>query len=101
MIGEWVCGQGGFRSSVPICCTVMHDSSNRTDPATGDKAPRSFVDADGIRWHVSERQIDDYDRRSGMSLIFASEGAVRRVRNFPADWNSLSDQELIALSWKS
>jgi hypothetical protein len=59
------------------------------------------VDADGVHWHAYERQVDDYDRRSGMSLIFASEAAVRRVRNFPADWRTLSDAELLALSWKS
>lgn len=78
----------------------MHDPNNRTDAATGSRPPRSFVDADGVRWQVYERQVNDYDRRSGISLIFASEGAVRRVRNFPADWDTLSDQDLLAVSWK-
>ena len=42
-----------------------------------------------------------FDRRSGMSLVFSSEGAMRRVRNYPADWMDLSDEELIALSWNA
>ena len=100
-MGNVVSRCSGFRTRGRISCTVMHDARDRTDPAIGTNAPRSFVDAEGVRWRVYERQVDDYDRRSGMSLIFASEGAVRRVRNFPADWSSLSDQALIALSWKS
>lgn len=62
---------------------------------------RVFVDAEGTRWQVSERPFADYDRRRGLSLIFASDAAVRRVREYPDDWSSLSDEELIALSWKS
>jgi hypothetical protein len=80
-----------------------------TEPTDGD-APsrvkaaepvRVFVDADGIRWQVSERPFADYDRRRGLSLIFASDAAVRRVREYPADWFILSDDELGALSWKA
>jgi hypothetical protein len=36
-----------------------------------------------------------------MSLIFASESAVRRVRDYPADWMELSDDDLLALSWRA
>jgi hypothetical protein len=57
------------------------------------------MDAEGARWHVYEQAVSDYDRRRGSSLIFASEAAVRRVRLFPADWQSLSDEELLRLSW--
>jgi hypothetical protein len=62
---------------------------------------RVFVDADGTRWHVAERPFADYDRRRGQSLIFASESAVRRVRDYPANWFDLSDEELSALSWNA
>ena len=62
---------------------------------------RTFVDADGIRWRVYEQAFADYDRRRGMSLIFASEGAVRRVRDYPPDWATISDAALAALSWKA
>lgn len=54
-----------------------------------------------MHWHVYERAFADYDRRRGPSLVFFSEGAVRRVRDYPADWIELSDEDLIALSWKA
>jgi hypothetical protein len=64
-------------------------------------APRVFVDVDGVRWHVHEQPFSEYDRRKGRSLIFASEGAVRRVRDYPEDWMSLTDDALADLSWKA
>jgi hypothetical protein len=81
----------------------MSDSTESGPPANAGKAlaqVRSFVDADGIRWQVTERPFADYDRRRGLSLIFSSDGAVRRVREYPANWFSLSDEELFELSWK-
>ena len=59
---------------------------------------RTFSAADGTFWDVREVKNPDYDRRGGSSLIFESVGAVRRVRNFPADWTTLSDAALDALS---
>lgn len=82
----------------------MSDFSKSGSPprTAGEEAPvRMFVDREGTRWQVSERPFADYDRRRGVSLIFASDGAVRRVREYPADWMSLSDDELLALSWKA
>ncbi len=67
--------------------------------ATGDRE-RVFVDDDGVRWVVKELSFSDYDRRRGRSLIFASEGAVRRVRDYPVDWFELSAADLAKLSWK-
>jgi hypothetical protein len=60
---------------------------------------RKVVDSDGGHWHVYEQAFGDYDRRIGRSLIFNSEFAVRRVRNFPDDWLELSDLDLMELSW--
>ena len=76
---------------------------NRTNSATGNNTPsgRTFIDAEGARWVVYEQSFADYDRRSGMSLIFSSESVVRRVRNYPANWHELSDEELLALSWNA
>jgi hypothetical protein len=71
------------------------------DDRVDSPAARTFMDADGTRWRVYEQAFGDYDRRSGMSLIFASEAAVRRVRDFPSEWPQLTDEELLALSWKS
>ena len=75
------------------------DDSSPVRSRTTEGPSRVFFAADGTRWHVSERPYADYDRRRGPSLIFASDFAVRRVRDFPADWHTLSDEELLALSW--
>jgi hypothetical protein len=81
----------------------MAGPPNRTDAPADSNVPfmRTFVDHEGARWRVFEQSFSNYDRRSGMSLIFASEGAVRRVRNYPPNWLDLSDEELILLSWKA
>lgn len=83
----------------------MSDSSESPHPATRAREPSGpmcvFVDAEGMRWQVSERPFSDYDRRRGLSLIFASDSAVRRVREYPDNWHALSDAELAALSWKA
>ena len=54
---------------------------------------------DGEPWLVYELPASTFDRRSSPSLIFESESTVRRVRAYPADWRSLSDEDLFALSW--
>jgi hypothetical protein len=81
----------------------MQGKDDRVDSSTENEAAasRTFLDVEGTHWRVYEQAFGDYDRRSGMSLIFASEAAVRRVRDFPPDWAELSDEELLALSWKS
>lgn len=81
----------------------MSESSKPSEPACAEGAverERVFVDDDGTRWQVKEMPFSLYDRRRGRSLIFWSEGAVRRVRDFPADWHELSDADLARLSWK-
>ncbi len=62
---------------------------------------RTYLDADGAHWHVFEQPFADYDRRTGLSLIFSSDSAVRRVRDYPDTWRMMSDAELAVLSWKS
>lgn len=74
------------------------------DPAAAEpgelvRRERAFVDADGNAWTVSEQPFSAYDRRQGRSLIFESDLAVRRVRNYPDDWIALSDAALLRLSW--
>ena len=53
---------------------------------------------DGVLWLVYEF-VQSLDRRQSPSLIFESDSTVRRVRNYPATWRALSDDQLIALSW--
>jgi len=81
----------------------MQGPTNRLDPGAASDTPRerTFLDVDGARWRVFEQPFADYDRRAGLSLIFSSDSAVRRVRDYPVDWFTLSDVELVALSWKS
>ncbi len=81
----------------------MSGPTNRVESSTNNDVPpsRSFLDRDGTHWLVYEQAFADYDRRSGMSLIFSSDSAVRRVRDYPADWIRLSDEDLAELSWKS
>ena len=84
----------------------MSDSSLRASDQSGAPSverefEREFVDAEGARWRVFEQAFSDYDRRRGLSLIFASDAAVRRVRDYPSDWPSLSDDQLMSLSWKA
>ena len=81
----------------------MSESSNPNESACTERSEervRVFVDADGTRWQVEEMPFSQYDRRRGRSLIFWSDGAVRRVRDYPADWHELSDSDLALLSWK-
>jgi hypothetical protein len=54
------------------------------------------VDSAGTFWQVCEVAYE-FDRRSGRSLVFESDGSVRRVRNYPETWNALSDPELALL----
>jgi hypothetical protein len=77
----------------PISVQSSQDSS--TPPS------RTFVDDDGAHWTVYEHAFGEYDRRSSRSLIFNSDSAVRRVRNYPANWLELSERELMELSWKA
>jgi hypothetical protein len=68
---------------------------------SADRPPaREFIDARHVLWCVYEspRPCADGTPRPG-SLIFESDAAIRRVRDFPADWRTLTDAELEALSW--
>lgn len=58
------------------------------------------VETDDGQWRVYELESGPYDRRSGCSLIFESDGVLRRVRDYPADWRELPDTELMAVSWR-
>ena len=80
----------------------MAVSRERTEfeSSVGQTRIRSFTDDLGQTWLVTERPFSEYDRRSGSSLIFSSELAVRRVRDYPKNWYALSDSELASLSWR-
>ena len=68
--------------------------------ATGEHGRIRSLLHDGVEWTIYERTWGDYDRRSATKLVFESEGVVRIVRGFPAEWYALTDDELVALSWR-
>jgi hypothetical protein len=80
--------------------TVSREQRTGVSSSGEPSRVRSFTDDLGQDWLVSEQPFSEYDRRRGFSLIFASELAVRRVREYPSDWFTLSDSELAALSWR-
>ena len=67
--------------------------------AEAQRTARRLV-RDDTQWLVYELPALPFDRRSTPSLVFENENVVRRVRDYPLDWRSLSDEELFALSWK-
>ena len=67
----------------------------RQSPAPG-KVRR--ISAEGLRWIVQEVPAPSFDRRGGTHLLFDGESVMRRVRDFPANWAQLSDDELYELS---
>lgn len=69
-------------------------STSRASPASRVR----LLYVDGRDWKVREEPIPYADRRAGMSLIFESISLIRRVRNYPADWFDLPDEELFQLS---
>jgi hypothetical protein len=80
----------------------MNESRERAEVLRSTEPPRTrfYTDDLGQPWSVTEQPFSEYDRRRGSSLIFSSELAVRRVRDYPSDWHTLSDSALAALSWR-
>jgi hypothetical protein len=70
-------------------------------PLKAGERRRTFTDAEGIYWDVRETKGPDYDRRGSMSLIFESINAIRRVRDYPADWYELSEAKLAEISQRT
>lgn len=62
-----------------------------------DPPPRVLTVA-GVRWSVSEAP-HPYDRRFRPDLLFECETLTIRIRNYPANWHLLSDDELWDLAW--
>jgi hypothetical protein len=60
-----------------------------------------FIDADGHHWRVYEVAAPAFDRRAGTHLVFHAEAVMRRVRNFPPNWDELSNEGLYALTDQS
>ena len=63
---------------------------------------RCYVDSLGTDWRIYEVASKNVPAPRGRNcLIFESSQAVRRVWNYPANWENLSTDELSALSWNT
>lgn len=74
------------------------DDGSRTRERESSELPTRRIHADGEQWIVREVPAPAFDRRGGTHLIFEGVEVMRRVRSFPPDWPSLSDDDLYALS---
>ena len=63
------------------------------------RTARRVTADDGVLWLVYELPPSAFDRRTTPTLIFETDVLFRRVRNYPPDWRTLSDAELLELSW--
>jgi hypothetical protein len=61
-----------------------------------DGPVRVVQDLIGSRWRIYEMR-PVLDRRQGPVLVFESDDVVRRIRNCPDDWETMADQDLLAL----
>ena len=65
--------------------------------------PVTFVQRAGDAWlHWSVVEMDARavpGAHAALCLVFAREGCIRRVWNYPIDWRALDDDELASLSW--
>ena len=77
----------------------MADDSPSIDSLRKAQRTARQLLADDTMWLVYELRALPFDRLSGSSLIFESDSAIRRVRNYPDNWRELSDAALFALSW--
>lgn len=73
-------------------------SRQRSGPARSSR----FVDSTGRRWEVRELpgKTGALPPRAP-SLVFETEGVIRRVRRYPQNWPELPATELEALSWRT
>jgi hypothetical protein len=74
------------------------DDSSSTRRSDQSELHTRRILADGEVWIVREVPAPVFDRRGGTHLIFEGAEVMRRVRNFPADWLTLADDDLYALS---
>ena len=79
----------------------MNDSRHFSEQMRkAQRTARQFI-VDATRWLVYELPPHQFDRRTTPSLVFESDYVVRRIRDYPADWRDLGDDELFALSWSA
>jgi hypothetical protein len=78
--------------------TAQRRAPKMTSDTTG-AANSLVITLDDEQWRIYELAPASYDRRGSNTLVFETDGVIRRVRNFPRDWRELSPEALLALSW--
>jgi hypothetical protein len=66
--------------------------------------PRTYTDAHGTAWRVSEHEAGDEvgpARRGQRFLLFESGSLAWRLWTYPPDWRELPDERLAALGWRT
>jgi hypothetical protein len=59
---------------------------------------RHLIDAHGREWHVYERSESvDSPAPGRQSLVFDTDGIVRRLWQYPRGWRELADDALLEL----
>ena len=86
--------------SPPSRADIVNDREPPSTPAIDSDRSRTVVGPDGRYWTVYEFASSRYDRRTGISLIFVTDDAMRRVRDYPADWFELSAEDLYDVSFR-
>ena len=96
----WPMAARNRRYGPPSDATPAVTSDRDFDPLAHIQRLRSRIvyDAEGARWTVQEVLDATYSRRTSRSLVFTSDGIMRRVRSFPDDWADLDDVALLRLS---
>jgi hypothetical protein len=61
-------------------------------------ADSRMIQGGGTHWMVREAAWGGPGGRGQTCLIFENDAVVRRVREFPADWRTCSDEALYSLS---
>lgn len=79
---------------------MTRDEERAQQRAAAVDRTRIVVDPQGRQWTVRELEGPSYDRRTtARSLVFVCDDAMRRVRNYPADWFDWSNDALYGLSF--
>lgn len=71
------------------CCAIASIPAREISNLQDAQRSARTLTWDGVLWFVYEF-VQSLDRRQSPSLIFESESTVRRIRNYPADWQSHS-----------
>lgn len=95
----------GEMRATPMVSLLQRTASALAPPARSRASSLPFiqlmrllVDADGREWRVYERVGSIASPKAGQrSLIFDTDGMVRRLWHYPAGWDSLADDELLLL----